>query len=107
MKDSLWSVDLFRCQSIVLRPMSHPFVERLIGSIRREHIDQVFFWNAADLACKLNHFATYFKTQRTHASLGGATPAETAGDKPSDPVSLDNFKWKEHCGGLFQLPVAA
>ncbi len=185
MKDSLWSVDLFRCESIVLRthwvmvvmdqhtrriigfsvqvgavdgialcrmfaeaiagmgspkylsrdndplfrfsqwkanlrileieeittlphvPVSHPFVERLIGSIRREHIDQVFFWNAADLACKLNHFKIYFNTQRTHASLKGATPAETAGDKPSDPVSLDNFKWKKRCGGLFQLPVAA
>ena len=88
-------------------PVSHPFVERLIGSIRRELFDQIFFWNAADLACKLNHFKTYFNTQRTHASLGGATPAETAGDKPSDPVSLDDFKWKKRCGGLFQLPVAA
>ncbi len=136
MKDSLWSVDLFRCESIVLRthwvmvvmdqhtrriigfgvqvsavdgialcrifaeaiagmgspkylsrdndplfrfsrwnanlrvleieeiktiphvPASHPFVERLIGSIRRELFVQIFFWNAADLACKLNHFKT-------------------------------------------------
>ncbi len=63
--------------------------------------------NSVDLACKLNHFKIYFNTQRTHASLKGATPAEAAGDKPSDPVSLDNFKWKKRCGGLFQLPVAA
>jgi hypothetical protein len=79
----------------------------LIGSIRREHIDQVFFWNGADLACKLNHFKIYLNTQRTHALLKGATPAETAGDKPSDPASLGNFKWEKRCGGLFQLPVAA
>jgi hypothetical protein len=26
-------------------PISHPFVERLIGSLRRELLDQVFFWN--------------------------------------------------------------
>ena len=88
-------------------PVSHPFVERLIGSIRRELFDQVFFWNAADLSRKLNHFQTYFNTQRTHSSLSGATPSETAGDKLSDPVSIEHFIWKKHCGALFQLPVAA
>ncbi len=23
------------------------------------------------------------------------------------PAALRNFTWKEHCGGLFELPVAA
>ena len=27
-------------------PRSHPFVERLIGTTRREYLDQVLFWNA-------------------------------------------------------------
>ena len=31
-------------------PISHPFVERLIGTIRREYLDHVLFWNAIDLA---------------------------------------------------------
>ena len=26
-------------------PLSHPFVERLIGTTRREVLDQVLFWN--------------------------------------------------------------
>jgi transposase InsO family protein len=30
-------------------PLSHPFVERLIGTIRREYLDQTLFWTAADL----------------------------------------------------------
>jgi len=30
-------------------PWSHPFVERLIGTIRRERLDQLLFWTAADL----------------------------------------------------------
>ena len=30
-------------------PLSHPFVERLIGTIRREHLDQTLFWTTADL----------------------------------------------------------
>ena len=27
-------------------PRSHPFVERLIGTTRRECLDQVLFWHA-------------------------------------------------------------
>ena len=34
-------------------PLSHPFVERLIGTIRREFLDQVFFWNGSGLASEL------------------------------------------------------
>ncbi|MFC1491049.1 hypothetical protein ACFLQ0_00460 [Nitrospinota bacterium] len=34
-------------------PLSHPFGERLIGTIRREHLGRVFFWNARDLQRKL------------------------------------------------------
>ena len=37
-------------------PVSHPFVERLIGTIRREYLDRTFFWNAVDLARKLGDF---------------------------------------------------
>jgi hypothetical protein len=37
-------------KSVPCAPVSHPFVERPIGTIRREYFDQVFFWNAADLA---------------------------------------------------------
>jgi hypothetical protein len=111
-KDSLWSLDLFRCESLFLvhagdldgfsvcrmfneiisgtetlpcylssdhdplfkfrqwqanlrilevievkpipyMPLSHPFVERLIGTIRRELLDAVPFWTARDLGRKL------------------------------------------------------
>ena len=34
-------------------PLSHPFIERVIGTIRREFLDHVFFWNANDLEAKL------------------------------------------------------
>jgi hypothetical protein len=35
-------------------PLSHPFVERLIGTIRRECLDRTLFWTAADLETKLS-----------------------------------------------------
>jgi hypothetical protein len=33
-------------QTVPLVPCSHPFVERLIGSLRREYLDHLFYWNA-------------------------------------------------------------
>ena len=41
-------------------PFSHPFVERLIGTIRRECLDHALFWTAADLERKLQDFQDYF-----------------------------------------------
>jgi len=40
-------------------PVSHPFVERLIGTIRRKLLDRLFFWNALDLERKLQAFSLY------------------------------------------------
>jgi len=88
-------------------PVSHPFVERLIGSIRREYLDQVFFWNASDLDRKLAQFKTYFNDERTHTALLGGTPTGGCGNLTANVVSLDNYRWQKYCKGLFQLPIAA
>jgi putative transposase len=40
-------------------PWSHPFVERLIGTIRRECLDQMSFWTDLDLETKLVAFRDY------------------------------------------------
>ena len=37
-------------------PLSHPFVEWLIGTIRREYLDRTLFWTTADLEDKLLDF---------------------------------------------------
>src|ERR1700730_3922319 len=37
-------------------PLSHPFVERLIGTVRRECLDRTLFWTTADLETKLFDF---------------------------------------------------
>ncbi len=42
-------LEIRKIKSIPYTPVSHPFVERLIGTIRREYLDRVFFWNAQDL----------------------------------------------------------
>ena len=43
-------LELKEVKSVPYAPVSHPFVERLIGTIRREYLDHVLFWNAVDLA---------------------------------------------------------
>jgi hypothetical protein len=50
-------------------PLSHPFVEGLIGTMRREVLDHVLFWNARDLERKLARFQWYYNPVRSHASL--------------------------------------
>ena len=50
-------------------PLSNPFVERLIGTVHREFIDQVLSWNARDLERKLAEFQTCYNAARGHASL--------------------------------------
>jgi putative transposase len=88
-------------------PASHPFVERLIGTVRREFLDQVLFWNACDLERKLADFQTYYNAARSHASLEGHTPLTFAGEPAVAPADLNHVRWVSHCRDLVQLPVAA
>lgn len=46
-------LDIQAIKSVPYMPLSHPFVERLIETIRREYLDQMLFWNASDLKRKM------------------------------------------------------
>jgi transposase InsO family protein len=56
-------------------PLSHPFVERLIGTLRRECLDRTLFWTTTDLEAKLLDFQHYYNEHRTHAGRQGHPPA--------------------------------
>jgi len=86
-------------------PFSHPFVERLIGTIRREHLDRTLFWTTADLETKLFDFQHYYNEYRAHAALNGRTPE--ASPKERRAFSLSSYRWQRHCRGLYQTPAAA
>ncbi len=85
-------------------PLSHPFVERLIGTIRRECLDRLLFWTTTDLQLKLAAFRTFYNGYRTHTSLKGKTPIETPRSKGID---IKSYRWQKHCRGLYQMPIAA
>ena len=55
-------------------PWQSPYVERLIGSIRRECLDHVIVFNEAHLKRILASFFDYYHRSRTHRSLGANSP---------------------------------
>ena len=97
-------LEVTEIKSIPYVPLSHPFVERLIGTLRREYLDHMLFWTTADLENKLLDFRSYFNHHRTHTSREGRPP-----DPPeSQPAAnLSSFRWQPHCRALYQTPVAA
>jgi len=100
-------LDIDAIKSVPNVPVSHPFVERLIGTLRREYLDRLFFWNALDLERKLQEFRGYYNRSRVHQSLDGNTPNEKAGKPRPASATLTCYGWQRHCNGLFQTPIAA
>ena len=45
-------------------PLSHPFIERAIGSVRREYLDHMLFWNESDLSRKLDQYKVFYNETR-------------------------------------------
>ena len=53
-------VEVVEIKTVPYVPLSHPFVERLVGTLRRECLDRTLFWTAADLEAKLREFQEFF-----------------------------------------------
>jgi transposase InsO family protein len=100
-------LEIDEIKSVPYTPTSHSFLEQLIGTIRREYLDHMFFWGQRDLEKKLDDFKHYYNEFRVHSSLAAKTPSENAEQVEKSPINLDNYDWKIHCKGLFHTPVAA
>jgi transposase InsO family protein len=87
-------------------PLSHPFVERLIGTLRRECLDRTLFWTTTDLEAKLVDFQHYYNEHRTHAARKGLPPVPGVNTDRS-LANLSCYRWQKHCRGLYQTPIAA
>ena len=65
-------------------PWQNPYVERLIGSIRRKCLDHVIVWNETSLRRILRSYFHYYQTSRTHLALAKDTPVSRAVDRPEN-----------------------
>jgi putative transposase len=55
-------------------PWQNPYVERLIGTVRRECLDHVIVLNEAHLKRILTEYFTYYHNARTHTALSDNSP---------------------------------
>ena len=65
-------------------PWQNPYVERLIGSIRRECLDHVIVWNETSPRRILRSYFHYYQTSRTHLALAKDTPVSRGVDRPEN-----------------------
>jgi len=68
-------------------PWQRAYVERVIGSIRRECLDHVIVFHEASLRRTLNLYFDYYHRSRTHLSLGKDSP-EPSRQRSIGPKSL-------------------
>ena len=59
-------------------PWQNPYVERLIGTLRRECLDHVVVLNATHLRRLLRDYLIYYHSARTHLSLDKDAPEPRA-----------------------------
>jgi transposase InsO family protein len=79
-------LEISEIKSVLYAPVSHPLIERLIGTVRREYLDRLFFWNSVDLTRKLEAFRDYYNEFRVHRSLTAPRPHnELACRRPPQP----------------------
>ena len=64
-------------------PWQNAYVERVIGSIRRECLDHVIVMNAAGLHRVITDYVAYYMRSRTHLALGKDTPLTRPVSTPS------------------------
>ena len=80
-------------------PWQNPFVERLIGSIRRECLDHIIVFTEVGLRRVLKNYFEYYERCRTHLSLDKDAPI----NRPVQPPSLGDVIEIPQVGGLHHL----
>ncbi len=63
-------------------PWQNPYVERLLGSIRRECLDHMIVFKKQSLRCHLSSYFSYYHRSRTHLGLDKDAPEPRAIPSP-------------------------
>ena len=79
-------------------PWQRAYIERVIGSIRRQCLDHVIVFNEGSLYRHVQSFVDYYHDSRTHLSLEKDTP----GRRPVQPPESGRVIARPQVGGLHQ-----
>jgi len=77
-------------------PWQRAYVERVIGSIRRECLDHVIVLHESSLRRTLDSYFDYYHRSRTHLSLGKDSPDP----RPIQPAGMGAVVALPQVGGL-------
>ncbi|HTB61763.1 MAG TPA: integrase core domain-containing protein [Polyangia bacterium] len=77
-RDPLAGMGIEEVSSAPRSPWQNPFVERLIGSVRRECLDHIIVLGERHLRRILSCYFDYYHRSRTHLSLNKDAPASRA-----------------------------
>jgi transposase InsO family protein len=104
-RDTIHGSDLRRAaqamgiEEVLTAPRSswqNPFVECVIGSIRRECLDHVIVWNERSLRRHLQQYLIYYHEWCTHLALNEDAPVPRA----TPPPTCGTVVQVAHLGGL-------
>ena len=93
------NVVAYSLHQVHLTTESNPYVERIIGSIRRECLDHVIVLNEEHLRRILRDYFYYYHTCRTHLSLNKDSP----NPRVVETAELGNIIELRRVGGLHHL----
>jgi transposase InsO family protein len=79
-------------------PRQNPFVERVIGSVRRECLDHVIVLNERHVRQLIESFVTYYNVDRTHLGVGKDSPSGRPVEQR--PLATTNVVSLTRVGGL-------
>ena len=109
--------DVFRSEGIrtirtpVRAPRANAFIERWIGTLRRECLDRILIVNRRHLERVLPPiYIRHYNEHRPHRSLRQRPPIEEPppdSETPVTPVALDRVRHRDLLGGLIHEYEAA
>jgi transposase InsO family protein len=77
-------------------PWQNAYVERLIGTVRRECLDRMLVFGAAHLRQILFAYAAYYNEVRTHLALGKDAPLAWAVQRSGAIVAIPILSGLHH-----------
>jgi transposase InsO family protein len=77
-------------------PWQNPYIERLIGTVRRECLDQMLIFGEAHLRRVLAEYAAYYNEVRTHLALSKNTPMGRSVQRSGNIVAIPILSGLHH-----------
>jgi putative transposase len=113
-KFTAWFDEVFHSEGIrtirtpVRAPRANAFIERWIGTVRRECLDRILIVNRQHLERVLPVYIRHYNEHRPHRSLHQRPPIHEAPPGSETDVALDHVRRRDVPGGLIhEYKIAA